>query len=184
MGILTGVRSCLVAVTICSPPIISDVVSGGSKKENQKQCELKVTSWDRLLEGVPCFELYFSHLWAGHCLESGVLYRLACFVNMKWPLLLLFSRSVMSDSLQPHEPQHPGLPVHHQLPEFTQIHAHRVGDAIHPSHSLSSPSPPTPSPSQHQGLFQWVNSSHEVAKVLEFQLQCQSFQWAPRTDLL
>ena len=78
----------------------------------------------------------------------------------------------------------PGLFVHHQLPEFTQIHIHQVGDAIQTSHSLSSPSPPTPNPSQHQGLFQWVNSSHEVAKVLEFQLQCQSFQWAPRTDLL
>ena len=71
----------------------------------------------------------------------------------------------------------PGLPVHHQLPEFTHTHVHRVGDAIQPSHPLSSPSPPAPNPSQHQGLFQWVNSSHEVAKVLEFQLQCQSFQW-------
>ena len=78
----------------------------------------------------------------------------------------------------------PGLPVHHQLPEFTQTHAHQVGDAIQPSHSLLSPSPPTPNPSQHQGLFQWVNSLHEVAKVLEFQLQHQSFQWTPRTDLL
>ena len=64
----------------------------------------------------------------------------------------------------------PGLPVHHQLPEFTQTHVHRVHDAIQPSHSLSSPSPPAPNPSQHQGLFQWVNSSQEVAKVLEFQL--------------
>ena len=64
----------------------------------------------------------------------------------------------------------PGLPVHHQLPEFTQTHVHRVGDAIQPSHPLSSPSPPAPNPSQHQSLFQWVNSLHEVAKVLEFQL--------------
>ena len=78
----------------------------------------------------------------------------------------------------------PGLPVHHQLPEFTQTHAHRVGDAIQPSHPLSSPSPPAPNPSLHQGLFQWVNSLHEVAKGLEFQLQHQSFQWTPRTDLL
>ena len=78
----------------------------------------------------------------------------------------------------------PGLPVHHQLPEFTQTHAHWISDAIQPSHPLSSPSPPAPNPSQHQGLFQWVNSSHEVAKVLEFQLQHQSFQWIPRTDLL
>ena len=64
----------------------------------------------------------------------------------------------------------PGLPVHHQLPEFAQTHVHRVSDAIQPSHPLSSPSPLAPNPSQHQGLFQWVNSSHEVAKVLEFQL--------------
>ena len=64
----------------------------------------------------------------------------------------------------------PGLPVHDQLPEFTQIHVHWVSGAIQPSHPLSSPSPPAPNPSQHQGLFQWVNSSHEVAKVLEFQL--------------
>ena len=64
----------------------------------------------------------------------------------------------------------PGLPVHHQLPEFTQTHVHWVGDAIQPSHPLSSPSPPAPNPSQHQSLFQWVNSSHEVVKVLEFQL--------------
>ena len=78
----------------------------------------------------------------------------------------------------------PGLSVHHQLPEFTQTHVHWVGDAIQPSHPLSSPSPPTFNLSQHQGLFQRVNSLHEVAKVLEFQLQHQSFQWTPRTDLL
>ena len=64
----------------------------------------------------------------------------------------------------------PGLPVHHQLPEFTQTHIHRVSDAIQPSHPLASPSPPAPNPSQHQSPFQWVNSSHEMAKVLEFQL--------------
>ena len=64
----------------------------------------------------------------------------------------------------------PGLPVHHQLTEFTQTHVHRVGDAIQPSHPLSSPSPPAPNPSQQQSLFQSVNSSHEVAKALEFQL--------------
>ena len=64
----------------------------------------------------------------------------------------------------------PGLPVHHQLPEFTQTHVHQVSDAIQPSHPLLSPSPPAPNPSQHQSLFQWVSSSHEVAKGLEFQL--------------
>ena len=78
----------------------------------------------------------------------------------------------------------PGLPVHHQLPEFTQTQVHRVSDAIQPSHPLSSLSPLAPNPSQHQGLFQWANSLHEVAKVLEFQLYHQSFQWTPKTDLL
>ena len=78
----------------------------------------------------------------------------------------------------------PGLPVHHQLPEFTQTHVHQVGDAIQSSLPLSSPSPPAPNPSQHQGLFQWVNSSHEMTKVLEFQLQYQSFKWTLRIDLL
>ena len=76
----------------------------------------------------------------------------------------------------------PGLPVHHQLPEPTQTHLHRVSDAIQLSHPLSSPSPPTFNLSQHQGLFQWVSSSHHAAKVLEFQLQHQSFQWIFRTD--
>ena len=78
----------------------------------------------------------------------------------------------------------PGLPVHHQLPEFTPTHVHQVCDAIQPSHLLLSPSPSAPNPSQHQGLFQWVSSSHEVDEVLEFQLQHQSFQWIPRDDLL
>ena len=78
----------------------------------------------------------------------------------------------------------PGFPVYHQLPELMQTHAHWVGDAIQPSHPLSSPSPPAFSLSQHQGLFQWVSSSHQVAKVLEFQLQHQSFQWIFRTDFL
>ena len=71
----------------------------------------------------------------------------------------------------------PGLSVHHQLPEFTQTHVHWVGDAIQPFHPLSSPSPLTFNLSHHQGLFKWVSSSHQVAKVLEFQLQPQSFQW-------
>ena len=77
-----------------------------------------------------------------------------------------------------------GLPVHHQLPESTQTHVHWVSDAIQLSHPLSSTSPPALNLSQHQGLFKWVSSSHQVAKVLEFQLRHQSFQWTPRTELL
>ena len=78
----------------------------------------------------------------------------------------------------------PGLPVHHQLLELTQTHAHRVSDAIQPSHPLSSPSAPAFNLSQHHGLFEWVSSSHQVAKVLEFQPQHQSFQLIVRTGFL
>jgi len=77
----------------------------------------------------------------------------------------------------------PGLLVYHQLPKLAQTHVHRAGDAIQPSHPLSFPSPAF-NLSQHQGLVQWVSSSHQVAKVLEFQLQHQSFQWIFSTDYL
>ena len=78
----------------------------------------------------------------------------------------------------------PGFPVFHQLPELAQTHVHWVGDAIQPSHRLSSPTPPAFNLSQHQGLFKWVSSLYQVAKVLELQLQHQSFQWIFRTDFL
>ena len=95
-----------------------------------------------------------------------------------------FSHLVVSDSVTP-DCSTQGLPVHHQLQEFTPTHVHWVGDAIQPSHPLLSPSPLTFNLSQHQGLFHWVSSLHQVAKVLEFQLQHQSFQWTPfRMDWL
>ena len=78
----------------------------------------------------------------------------------------------------------PRFPVLHQLLELAQTHVYGVGDATQPSHPLSSPSPPVFNLSQHQGLFYWVSSSHQVAKVLEFQFQHQSFQWTFRTNLL
>ena len=78
----------------------------------------------------------------------------------------------------------PGFLVHHQLLELTQTHIHGGGNAIQPSHPLSSPSPPAFNLSQYQGIFQWVSSSNQVAKVLELQLQHQSFQWIFKTDLL
>ena len=77
-----------------------------------------------------------------------------------------------------------GLSDHYQLPEFIQTHFHWIDDAIQPSHSLPSPSPPALNLSQHQGLCKWVSSSHQVAKILEFQLQHQCFQWTLSTDLL
>ena len=99
-------------------------------------------------------------------------------------VILLSSHSVISNCLQPMNYSTPGFPVLHHLLELSQTHFHWVGDAIQPSHPLSFPSPPAPNPSQHQGLFKWVNSSCQMDKVLAFQLQYQSFQWTPRTDLL
>ena len=94
-----------------------------------------------------------------------------------------FSRSVVSVLCDPMDCRMPGLPVHHQLPEFTQTHVHPVGDAVQPSHLLPSPASAF-NLSEHQGLSQWARSSHQGAKVLRFQLQHQSFQWIFRTDLL
>ena len=109
-----------------------------------------------------------------------------------FPRAVINSRSVQFSSVaqscptlcDPTDGRTPSLPVHHQLVEFTQTHVHWVGDAIQSSHPLSSPSPPTFNRSQHQSLFQRVISSHQVAKILDSQLQHQSFQWIVRTDFL
>ena len=95
-----------------------------------------------------------------------------------------FSLSVMSNSLQTHESQHARPPCPSPTPEFTQNHVYRVRNAVQPAHPLSSPSPPAFNLSQNQSFFKWVSSSHQVTKVLEFQLQHQSFQWTLTTDLL
>ena len=94
-----------------------------------------------------------------------------------------FSHSVMS-GCDPMDCSMPGFPVHHQHPELAQTHVCWVSDAIQWSQPLSSPSSPAFNPSQHQGFFQWVSSSYQVAKVLEFQLQHESIQWTLRTDFL
>ena len=94
---------------------------------------------------------------------------------------------VVLSCVWPCDPMHcstPGFPVLHYFPEFAQIHIHWVHDAIQPSHPMLSPCPPAFGLSQHQGLFQWVGSLHQVAKVLELQLQHQSFQWIFRIDFL
>ena len=97
---------------------------------------------------------------------------------------VLFSHSVVYNSLWPHELQYVKPPCPSLTPRVTQTHVHWVGDAIQPSHSLLSPSPLALNLSQHQGLFQWVGSSHQMAKVLEVQLQHQSFQWIFKVDFL
>ena len=112
--------------------------------------------------------------------HSGNLYLQARFPHHQFSLVTQSCPTLCN----PMDGSVPSFPVHHQLLELTQTHVHWVSDSIQPSHPLSSPSPPTFSLSQHQGLFQWVNSSHQVAKILEFQLHHQSFQWIFRTDFL
>ena len=118
--------------------------------------QARVLEWDAIAFSLANSKyLYNTHLW-------GAIY---CS-TFTFSSVQLLSRVRLCD---PKHHSTPGLPVHHQLPEFTQTHVHRVSDAIQPFHPLSSPFPPASNPSQHQSLFQWVNSSHEVAKVLEFQ---------------
>ena len=126
-----------------------------------------------------------THLWM--CLVVKVKFdavRIILHRNLKYSVQFNSVTQSCPTLCDPMNCSTPGLPVHHQLLESTQTYVHWVGDAIQPSHPLSSPSPPALNLSQHQGLFKWVSSSHEVAKVLEFQLQHQSLQWTPRTDLL
>ena len=113
------------------------------------------------------------------------LFHLALIQQVTLPTVSVQFSSVQSSPTlcEPVNCSTPGLPVHHQLLESTQTHVHCVGDAIQPPHPLLSPSPPTLNISQHSGLFKWVSSPQQVAKVLEFQLQHQSLQWTPKTDL-
>ena len=115
---------------------------------DSKVCQLYIYTY-------PLFFRFFSHI-AYYRVLGGV----PCAVQFS---SVQFSRSVMSNSLRPHESQHARPPCPSPIPGFTQTHVHRVCDAIQPSHPLSSPSPPAPNLSQHQSLFQWVNSSHQVA---------------------
>ena len=112
----------------------------------------------RLLGGLLCpLDLNFTYWYQSHRFSS-----------------VQFGRSVLSDSLPPHEPQHARSPCPSPTPEVYPNHVHWVGDAIQPSHPLSSPSPAL-NLSQHEGLYQWVSASHQVVKILEFQLQHQSY---------
>ena len=133
----------------------------------------------KILKFISLLGLYFEKL---SC-RNGIWCQLL-MVN-KWTFQL---SSVQSPShvwfCDPMDCSKSGFPVHHQLPEISQTNVHRVGDAIQSSHPLSSSSPPAFNLSQHQGHFKWVSPLYQVAKVLEFQLQHQSFQWIFRTDFL
>ena len=125
--------------------------------------------------------IHISHIW----ISKWVLYHL-CHLGSPIQLhLVLFSHSIVPDSWRCHGLQHIMLPeVHHHLLEFAQTHVHWVSDAIQLSHPLLSPSPSSLNPSQHQDLFQWVSSLHQVMKALKLQLQHQSFQWILWVDFL
>ena len=120
----------------------------------------------------------------GHLMGTLFVKFFCTFLPIGMELSSVQSHSHIRLFVTPMDCSTPGLSVPHQLPEFTQTHIHWVRDAIQPSHPLSSPFCPTFNLSQHQGLFQWVTSSHQVAKVLEFQLQHHSFLWIFRTDFL
>ena len=168
------------------------VVSGGNVKNHRILFPItkpSLISWlSNPLEGlIALFTLCFSKNWL--CFSTKITDFFFLNTDLAWleidtgnqspnwllkNLLLTIQFSSVAQSCpnlcNPINCSTPGLPVHHQLPEFTQTHVHWVADAIQPFHALSSPSPPAPNPSKHQSLFQWVNSSHEVAKVLKFQL--------------
>ena len=165
------------------------------KVKSLSRVQLLATPWTAAYQAPPSLGFSRQEYWSGLPLPSPVVGNLGMIiiikVNSKLHTIMYFflshlsfvnfcfstvSQSVSSVThscltlCDPMNHSMPGLPVHHQLLEFTQTHVHRVGDAIQPSHPLLSPSPPAPNPSQHHSLFQWVNSSQEVAKVLEFQL--------------
>ena len=120
----------------------------------------------------PLPDFWPTELWHSKCLLFWALHddsNVCKDLTMSWSDQIRSVTQLCPTLCDPMNRSTPGLPVHHQCPEFTQTHVHWVSDAIQPSHPLSSPSPPAPNPSQYQSLFQWVNSSHEVAKVLEFQ---------------
>ena len=128
-------------------------------------------------------DLYKYSSWSPVCTLLCLSLAHSVVVYLSWKHFLSWSSKGLLFLCDPMDGSMPGFSVHHQLPELAQIHVHRVGDAIQPSHPLSSSSP-TFNLSQHQGLFQWVSSLHQVAKVLDLQLQDQSFQWILRTDFL
>ena len=129
--------------------------------------EKKMTTHSSIL----CWRILWTRSLLGYSLWGSKELDMTEWLTLNFHMVLFSSVAQSCPTLcNPMNHSTPGLPVHHQLSEFTQTRVHQVSDAIQPSHPLSSPSPPAPNPSQHQSLFQWVNSSHEVAKVLEFQL--------------
>ena len=151
---------------------------------------------DSCLLHLVCLRLFFfaCKLYClAQCLAHGACMLLPLYPHhLLWAYILFLEHSVQFSSVaqscptlcNPMDYSTPGFPVHHEFLEVVQTHIHLVSAAIQQYHPLLSPSPPSFNLSQHQGLFKWVSSLHQVAKVLEFQLQHQSFQWVFRTDFL
>ena len=171
----------------CSPgpahPLGCNWEVGDSSEAKGKAGSIRINlQWTQnILREVKYYHFFFFCPWE---------YSLVRARGRNWTVLLLTSiqfSSVPQSCLTLSDPtacSMPGFPVHHQLPELAQTHVHWVGDAIPPSHPISSPSSSAFNLSQLQGLFQWVSSSHQVTKVLEFQLQHQSFQRIFSSDFL
>ena len=145
---------------------------------------MSISYWRILIRMSHCpyLSCLFRFLWSVTCSQSfHVFHNLDSFeYSVQFSSLALLCLTLCD----PMDCSPPNFPVHYQLLELTQTLVHWVGDAIQPSHPLSSPSSPAFNLSCHLGIFKWVSSSHQVAKVLEFQLQHQSFQWIFRTDFL
>ena len=147
----------------------------------------RATVVTRLCQRPPDYWDYYCSRWKKLEFSECFLLTFHTFSSVSYPKLIIFYSVQLLSCVwlcDPIDCSTPVFPAHHQFPELTQTHVHWLGDDIQPSHPLSSPSPPAFNLSQHQGLFKWVSFLYQVAKLLEFQLQHQSFQSIFRTDFL
>ena len=159
---------------ITSPPVAHISLRKIPRNQANETSRDSQTSWENSQEGKLTFSVYVLSEWNSHSKintsekYTANIFLWLCYSDLVTEKSCLTLCNHMNCST-------PGFPVLHYLPEFIQTHVHWVSDAIQPSHPLLPPSPPSLNLSQHQGLFQWISSSHQVAKVLELQLQHQSF---------
>ena len=151
-------------------------------RDDKSLHESNLTVVESFISSLYCFNEHIS--WPLFLREACLTFGLDQIPTVDTPCIISSVHHSCLTLCNPMDCSTPGLPVHHQLPELTQTHVRWVGDAIQPSHPVLFASPPAFRHSQHHSLFQWVSSSHEVAKVLEFQLLYQSFQWIFSTDFL
>ena len=177
---LQTVKNLHITSTYLVPPYTWLLHICGSTSMNSTSLELGSTVWGDPHRSYPCC----SRVNCSHRMTDPLHEWITKMTKHEWTYILSSVQSLSRVRLcDPMDCSMPGFPVHHQLPELNQTHVHWAGDAIQSSHLVSSPSPAF-NLSQHQGLFQWASSSHQVAKVLEFQFQHQSFRWIFRIDFI